>query len=159
MKNHALIGFVGLLASSCMQQPAATVDVAAETTKLLEAVEAYNSKVIATDFDAVKTFYASNAIIMPPDEATVRDTEAVNRWVDGFKEVKNFKASFNTEEVVVYAGGTSGHSLATANLTMDGPDGKTVSESGVRDYHVWSKQADGSWKVIVDIWNNSAPVE
>jgi ketosteroid isomerase-like protein len=23
----------------------------------------------------------------------------------------------------------------------------------LRDVHLWRKQADGSWKVVVDVWN------
>lgn len=32
-----------------------------------------------------------------------------------------------------------------------------VPPNAVRDFHVWKKQADGSWKVAVDIWNSGLP--
>jgi ketosteroid isomerase-like protein len=42
------------------------------------------------------------------------------------------------------------------DITVDGPDGEPVSES-VRDFHVWRKDADGEWKLVIDIWNSPIP--
>ncbi len=154
MKKYIVLLFLVAIGTSC-QPPAATVDMAAETSKLQQAVDDYDATVASSDFDKVKTFYAPDAVIMPPNEPTVKGTEAVNTWVDGFKSVKGFKATFLAADVLVYPSGTSGHSLVVADLTMDGPDGKPVVENGMRDYHIWMKQPDGSWKIAVDIWNSS----
>lgn len=45
-----------------------------------------------------------------------------------------------------------GYTYGTANITITGPDGNPMTE-GIRDFHLWKRQADGSWRIVVDIWN------
>src|SRR5438105_4115898 len=111
MKRPILFFSAALLLFSCMQPAAPTVDLTAETANLQKASDDYHASIIALDFDRVKSFYATNATVMAPGEATVKGTEAVSNWIDAFKQAKNLQAKFTNVEVVVDEGGTMGHSL------------------------------------------------
>ena len=49
-----------------------------------------------------------------------------------------------------------GYTLNAADLSYTGPDGKPLTEH-LRDFHLWRKQPDGSWKLSIDIWNAEPP--
>jgi len=88
----------------------------------------------------------------PPGEATVTGVDAIGKYVDGFLKDSAFSAVFNPVAVDVSTDGTMGYTLNAADLSFTGPQGKPVTEH-LRDFHVWRKQADGSWKLLIDIWN------
>jgi ketosteroid isomerase-like protein len=67
-----------------------------------------------------------------------------------------FTVSFQPVMVEVSDDASMGYTMNNAALTYTGPDGKAATEK-VRDFHVWRRQKDGSWKLLVDIWN-SEPV-
>ena len=65
--------------------------------------------------------------------------------------------NFDQPQVVVAASGDLGYTYAEGEVTLDGPDGETITEV-IRDFHVWTKDADGEWRVAVDIWNSPNPL-
>jgi len=44
----------------------------------------------------------------------------------------------------------------TYELTLNDASGKPVKDRG-KYVEVWKKQADGTWKATVDIWNSDLP--
>ncbi|MDX1569689.1 MAG: DUF4440 domain-containing protein [Xanthomonadales bacterium] len=61
----------------------------------------------------------------------------------------NFDLSFEADQVVVSKAGDMAYELGTYGLSLSDPDGNPMSQHG---YYVvvWQKQADGSWKVVID---------
>jgi len=53
--------------------------------------------------------------------------------------------------------GDLGYTYAELQVDLDGPDGEPIAEV-LRDFHVWAKDADGAWRVVVDIWNSPDPL-
>ena len=47
--------------------------------------------------------------------------------------------------------------LGDVTITVDGPDGAPVT-AVEHDFHLWTKQDDGLWKLYIDIWNSPAPL-
>ena len=43
-----------------------------------------------------------------------------------------------------------------AKITIDQGEGEPGRDI-VRDFHTWRRQPDGSWKVVVDMWNSGMP--
>ena len=147
MKKLLAIAYIFLI-WSCQPKP----DIQAETQALKKAAEDYSASVTSNQFDVVKTFYAPSARVMPPGEATIQGTEAISGWLNGFNSVKNFKAVFSSPEILVDSKGDNGYSVSSVSLSYDDDKGNKVSEN-MRDFHTWSKQDDGSWKIDIDIWN------
>ncbi len=137
--------------------PPAQVDIEAERAALREAVEAYHRAGSAVDAEALIAFYAQEALVIPPSAPESSGPQEIRDFVTAFTETPGFEISFDTRIVDISADGSLGYSLVSAVISYDGPDGERVDES-VRDFHVWKKQEDGSWQVVIDIWN-AAPAD
>ena len=53
--------------------------------------------------------------------------------------------------------GEIGYSIGTYHVMFTGPDGKMIMDDG-KYSTVWKKQADGSWKLAVDMFNSNTPL-
>lgn len=151
------LGSLGCLAFAACAPPPPTVDVAAETEALRAAELAYQEAAIALDADAVVEFYAADAIMYPPNEATRSGADAVREFATAFTSAPGMQMSFELLEVAVGEGGTMGYTRTEGTATMDGPDGEPVQQR-LRDIHVWVKDQAGAWKLKVDVWNSPDPL-
>jgi ketosteroid isomerase-like protein len=147
---------VGVLATAgCAQAPA--VDMAAERAALAAADARYGQILTSLDMDAWMSMYAPEAMLYPPNEATVTGPDNIRKFADDVKATPGFSITIAPGQVEVAAGGDLGYTMGTYDMSFTGPDGQPMTDRG-RDFHVWKKQADGSWKIIVDIWNSDVPL-
>lgn len=51
-----------------------------------------------------------------------------------------------------------GCTLALGEITIHRPEGPPGSDR-VRDSHTGKKRADGTWKVVVDVWNSGPTID
>jgi len=157
MKSAILVVTGLALAMAACAPQAPSVDVAAETEALRDAAARYNAAVEALDAPGVAAFYADDCRSMPPNEATLIGPAAFQAFLAEASTIEGFAVSLEPPDVVVGAGGDVGYTVGNVQITAPGPDGEleTVEE---RDVHVWRKQADGTWKLVVDIWNSQTPL-
>jgi len=148
MKNLILLAPIVLL-WACQPKP----DLAVETAAIKKAAEDYHTAAASGQYDVVKALYAENPRVMIPSMETTQGAKAPSDMLDAFASMKNLKVSFSSPEVVIDAGGDNAYTVATVDLSYDNPYGGTTSER-IRDFHVWSKQTDGTWKIDADIWND-----
>jgi len=148
----AAAGAIGmLLSASCA--PAVNTDAIA---KALTQLDDDWSKAAATkNADAVASFYATDAIAYPPNEAVAIGQAAAKKvWASYFAD-STFSISWKTEHAGVSKSGDLGFTAGTYEDSYKGPDGKLVMETG-KYVCTWKKQKDGSWKAIHDIWNSDS---
>jgi uncharacterized protein (TIGR02246 family) len=141
-----------LVVSGCAPQ----VDIEAERSALREAAVAYHEAASALNAEAVVALYAEDAVLMPPNADQIAGLDNIRGFVNEFVDTPGFEARFGPPTVEVSLSGDLGWTVATSEMTFEGPDGEPVVER-IRDLHLWKKQADGSWKVVVDIWNSEMP--
>ena len=144
-----------LVACAPPPEPPPEIDIEAERAALTDAANRYNEGGDSMDIDAMASLYASDALVMAPDMETKGGAAGVREVLTGFKEPPGFEIGFGAPTVVVSKGADMGYTLADIELSFDGPDGKVNAKA--RDFHLWKKQADGSWKIVVDIWNSPEP--
>ena len=142
-----------MLLSACTQS---SVDTAAEQAALRAAADAYHAAGEALDADTFADFYASDGLILPPNEPGVSGRDGAHNFMSTFAEVPGAGVSFSDANVVVAASGDMGYTLADAVVRFEGPDGEP-EEDKIRDFHLWKKQ-DGEWKIAIDIWNSEIPL-
>jgi uncharacterized protein (TIGR02246 family) len=146
----ALFGQVG-----CAPQ-ATPVDREAELASLVAADARYAEVGGTKDLEGMMALYAVDAMMYAPETAPASGLEGVREVMEAFMADPNGAGSFTPLYAEVSADADMGYTMSEAAITLTGPDGMPVTEH-VRDFHVWRKQADGTWRIVVDIWNAAPP--
>jgi len=158
MKRSArsLTVLAAVLAAACAP-PEAVVDMEAEIASLTAVAQAYHDGTATMDTEAIYALHSPEAVIYPPETPTINTPAGVQEFMAGFESAPGIQVELELTDVVVSAGAAMGYTLGVGSITMDGPDGEPMVEH-VRDFHVWTKNADGVWKLVVDIWNSPVPL-
>jgi ketosteroid isomerase-like protein len=137
---------------------AAPATLSAEDEAAVRAMDAeWARAVTAGDGNAIAALYAADAVVMPPNEPTVRGDAAKAYWVNF---ANTFTAQAELTPDVVDGRGDLAFSSGTWRMTLTpkAPAGaKPLPPQEGKYLGVAKKQADGSWKLAYDIWNVSAP--
>jgi uncharacterized protein (TIGR02246 family) len=156
MRTHLVVATAALgLWTACQRQPAPP-DIGAAKAALEAADRQYAEATLGKNLDAFMGFYTTDASMHPATYPTASGQDAIRAVASSFFQDPAFAGTINSELVEVSADGTTGHTFSTGELTATGPDGKPIKEQ-LRDFHLWRRQADGSWKIVLDIWNLVAP--
>lgn len=145
-----------MLAAAC-SPPEVMVDMEAEVASLTAAAQAYHDGAATMDLESIQALHSHDAVIYAPDTPTVDTWEGVQEFMAGFEAAPGIQVELELTDVVVSAGGTMGYSVGVGSITMDGPEGERIVEY-TRDVHVWTKNADGEWKLVLDVWNSPVPM-
>ncbi len=141
-----------LVISGCAPQ----VDVEAERAAVRAALgEAWNA-VIAKDVDKFIAVCADKDIMFPPNAPIVTGKEAIRAHLSEAFSRRDFAISWQTTKIEVSRSGDLAYSHGTYEVTVNDPEGNPVTDKG-KWVTVWEKQPDGSWKVVIDIWNFDGP--
>ena len=151
-KRHFIITAAILAATASCAPQAPSVDLEAERTALREADSRYTQLATAKDADGVSGLYAADATIYPPAGATASGLDGVREFAAAFMSVPEMTISFRPLVIDVSRDGDMGYTINAVETTIPDEAGNPVTQV-FRDVHLWRKQADGSWKVVVDIWN------
>jgi ketosteroid isomerase-like protein len=136
---------------------AATAGLSAEDEAAVRAVDsAWSRAASAGDGKAIEALYASNATLLPPMESVVEGEAAKKYWVD-FTNAFSGPAELTTTDVegrgdLAYAVGKY-----RMTLTPKKAGAKPLPTEEGKYLTVLKKQADGSWKIVYDIWSPNAP--
>ena len=143
-----------LLISLTLGFAAAAVSLAGDT-KAEQAVrnaDAEWSKVAgAKDLDKTVSFYADDAIVLPPNRAAVTTTTGTRDLWKGFLDSLT-DISWKTTRVEVAKSGDMAFLVGSYELTM-----KDGTKDKGKYCEVWKKQSDGKWKVATDMFSSDLP--
>ncbi len=106
------------------------------------------------DIDAFLTFLAEDAIFMPDDAPMARGDSIRATW-EQLISMPGFNLEWRATGAHVAEAGDMGYTVGTYELTVD-QDGVSMVTVG-KYVTLWEKQADGSWKVVVDCFNADGP--
>ena len=81
---------------------------------------------------------------------------AIREFVAKSFENPSFRISWKTNDVVVSEGGDFAYGIGTNRVNVTAPDGTPVTIDG-KAVTIWRREKDGSWKCVVDIWNDAPP--
>jgi uncharacterized protein (TIGR02246 family) len=126
-----------------------------EADEVRKAVEAANGQWAAAfnrgDAVAVAALYTEGATLMPPDRQIVRGRQGIQEFWQGAIQRGLKDAVLTTVEV--QADGNTAYEIGRISLTVHAKD-QTPKPISNKYVVVWKRQADGSWKLHVDIWNS-----
>jgi ketosteroid isomerase-like protein len=105
----------------------------------------------AKDLDKTVSFYADNAMVLPPNQPIVVSKAGIRNLWQGFLE-SLADISWKTTRVEMAKSGDMGCLIGTYTMTM-----KDGTKDTGKYCEVWKKQADGKWKVETDMFSSDLP--
>jgi len=127
---------------------------AADESAIRAAVAEWAKAAEAKDAEKFLSFYAPNGSLMPPGMSTATGTTALREAVTGLMAMPGLdKLTFGTTAVEVARSGDLAYETGTYEETVTDPKTKKTTTAKGKYVCVWKKQADGSWKVLADIFN------
>lgn len=149
IKSVTLATIVGLLVVACAAPTDNAADEAAIRAVDIEMVAALNAR----DLDTWIGFLAEDARMMPPGSSAVEGKPAIRQLISGLLSLPDFSVVHHPlDSVVVSESGDLAYVSYAYELTVPDDGGGSVTELG-KDISVFGKEADGSWRLLVDIWN------
>ena len=109
------------------------------------------------DLDGTVSFYASDAVLLPPNAPIATNAKAIRESWAGLLG-PNTAVSWKPTQVDVAKSGELGYLHGTYELTIKDPKGGAPVHDTGKMVEVWKKQADGGWKCVADIYNSDLPV-
>ena len=156
MKTKLLFvcGCVFLL-SFTFASPAAAAD-----TKIEQALRDLDAKWSAAagakDVDKTVSYYAADAIVMPPNASSATTKEAIRSAWKEMLTSPGAAITWKATKVEVAKAGDLAYVSGTYEQLMTDASGKPAKDRG-KYVEIFKKQTDGTWKVIVDIRNSDLP--
>jgi uncharacterized protein (TIGR02246 family) len=129
------------------------VDLAADRAAILRTDKPWQEAIAAKDVERTISFWADDAVVLPPGQPSLVGKDAIRGFVTESFKAPGFGIRWETGQVTVAPRGDFAYALAKNRTTLNGPDGKPMAFLG-KSVTVWRKGADGSWKCVVDIWND-----
>lgn len=105
------------------------------------------------DIDKAVSFYGDGAVVMSPKAPAVHGSENIRKgWADILTPGPGL--SWRTTTVEVARSGELAYENGEYDFVTTDKNGKTNDEKG-KYLVIWKKQADGAWKVAVDMDNTN----
>jgi len=118
------------------------------TAELLAAVN-------ASDVDGCLAVWTPDGVLMPPHHPSVQGCDAIGEYFRNLFSRSRFRFAFTSSHIQL-AGDTAFERLAYTATAWPETGGSPAEDSG-KGLHVYTRQADGSWKLVIDIWNSDLP--
>ena len=125
----------------------------ADRTAIRQGDENYAKLLNARDFKGVAALHADDAIILPPNQAAVQGRAAIQASLEAPPPFSNFQIQI----LEIEGRGDLAYSRGTYSITVT-PAGAAPIEDRGKYIEIWRKQADGSWKILRDIYNSDLPL-
>jgi ketosteroid isomerase-like protein len=125
-----------------------------EVAAIRDTAAAYHEAAVAKDWDAVSTFFTTDAVAMPPHQPMVQGRADIKEWYASFPPVTDVELPI----VEIDGRGDMAYSRGTYSMTMvmEGvPEPVTLIG---KNLVIWRKQADGSWLIAVEMFNSDLPM-
>lgn len=141
-----------MLMAACAQAP--KVDLEAEKAALLATDQAWSQS--TGDLEKLTSFLADDAVFFGEGMPRISGKAAIAQAWGEMMKLPGFSIRWTAEGAAVGAGGDLGYTFGSNEISFDDAKGARVATRG-KYVTIWRKQADGSWKTVVDIGNSDSP--
>jgi ketosteroid isomerase-like protein len=150
--------FAALFFNGCShEQPAAPDNRAADAAAVQKADADWSAAAQAKQADAWVAFYADDAVVLPPNAEMATSKDALRKAITDLLALPGLSVSWQTTKAEAARSGELAYTYGTYELTSNDAKGRPTADRG-KYTEVWKKQADGSWKCIVDMWSSDLPL-
>ena len=130
---------------------------AADIESLRQAAIALLATAEAQELDKLVAYFLDDALFMAPNAPALKGKAAIREVLSHFFEIPGFSIKWQPTYVEISSSGDLGYTIGTNVMTFDGPNGKPIVDNG-KYTTIWKKDADGTWKVAVDMFNTNMPL-
>jgi len=150
-----LAGCCALLSLPVTGKAQATDKPGGDEQKIRELEAAWVAAAAAKDVDKTVAPYAADAVVYAPNAPASTTKDAIRT---AWKEMlaPGSSTSWKVSKVEVAKSGDLAYVTGTYEDARTDASGKAVKDTG-KLVAIYKKQADGNWKVVVDIWNSDLP--
>lgn len=150
---------VVIVSAGCMRpvNDAAIAKARAEDEQTIRRLDAAWVKAAAArDVDTWVSFYARDAAVLPPNEKAMTNSASIRQSIEALLHLPGLSLSWQPTKIEVARSGDLAYLYGTYTLSMTDDKGKPVTDYG-KNVEIWKKQADGSWRCVLDTWNSDLP--
>jgi uncharacterized protein (TIGR02246 family) len=123
----------------------------AQIRKSIEEVNAkYSEAIKEGNLAGAVAGYTDDATMVPPDGGLIRGKQAIEEYYKTLFRMGMKEVVLTTIEVEG-SGGTV-YEIGKTRVRIQ-PEGQQAIQDSTKYLVIWKRQADGTWKVHVDIWN------
>jgi ketosteroid isomerase-like protein len=133
------------------------VDTEAEGEKLMQISRDWSKSAATDSIEKTLGYWADDAVVMSPGDAPIKGKNAIRGMMEAGSKIPGFKISWEPLSVVVSQSGDMAYMIEQNQVSVNDSLGKPITTYN-KAVTVWRKEADGSWKNIVDMWN-AVPAE
>jgi len=131
--------------------PADPEPATAETLRTLEAE--FMKAALARGSQGYMSYYADDAVELPNGAEAIQGKENIAKTM-GFLDSKDNRLTWTPVYADISASGDLGYTYGTFEFRSKDKDGQPTIGHG-KYTSIWKKQKDGSWKVVLDMGNDS----
>jgi len=143
------------LVAACTPAPGRSATDAAQAearAAILRADSAFADSTAAKGADGWTAFFAGNGVMFPP-RGRIDGQDAIRTAMDGAFAPGSPMLRWHPVDAVVGGGGDLGYTLGRWVSVLSLADGRDSVLSQGNYVTIWRRQADGAWRVAVDIGN------
>jgi ketosteroid isomerase-like protein len=130
---------------------------AADAAAVQKADADWSAAAQAKQADAWVAFYADDAVVLPPNSPTLTSKDAIHKAIADLLALPGLSVSWQTTKAEAARSSDLAYTYGTYELTSNDAKGIPTTDHG-KYSEVWKKQANGSWKCIVDMWSSDLAV-
>ena len=150
-----------LVMSGCNSGSSAAVSagsIAAKSTNdkaaLMQTSREWAKAAASGDVERTLSFWADTAIVLEPDRPALVGKAAIRKMVERSMNVPGFSITWEPERAWVSLSGDVGYLIERNKVSFADSAGKVHTHYG-KAVTVWTKDANGDWKNVVDTWNGN----
>lgn len=129
---------------------------AADETALRTLDEEWSRSVTSRDVEKVISYYADDAVVMPPNIPTLAGKDSIRTLWRSMLESPLFSGGWKATKVDVAQSGDLAYVSGNYEFKEQDAGGNQITDKG-KYLVVWKKQADGSWKCVANMFNSDLP--
>jgi len=145
---------LALFALQCSQPVSDTR--AADEAAIRKADMNWAKTVNAKQIDAFVGFVLDSAVVLGPNAPITIGKEAIRGMFAAAFAMPGYSCKWQPAKVEVARPGDLGYSRGTYELSINDARGNPITDRG-KYATMWKKQADGIWKVALDMFNTDLP--
>lgn len=153
MSSFVLVAL--LPAVACAPRAGAPAIATAADTAAINQIRNREVAAVSTG-DTTFGYMAADIVIMPPNEPAVVGVPAARTWFRDFLRQFRVSATY-TESSIVFAGAWAIERNG-GTLTVTPVAGGAAATDTFKGFHIYHRDAAGTWKLARDIWNSSNPL-